>query len=106
MTLGDVTYHAYSKASWQENGSLDLWIRPIETAHVRKLNFKFNDDDTVKITNNMNPTLQELVIYYMTFTGYPVKGEFGEDLIKDAVEKLGLPIVEPNFKGKFVEESE
>ena len=42
----------------------------------------------------------------MTFTGYPVKGEFGEDLIKDAVEKLGLPIIEPNFKGKFVEKSE
>lgn len=106
MTLGDVTYHAYSKASWQENGSLDLWIRPIETAHVRKLNFKFNDDDTVKITNDMNPTLQELVVYYMTFTGYPVKGELGEDLIKNAVEKLGLPIIEPNFKGKFVDESE
>lgn len=103
MTLGDVTYHAYSKAAWKEDGTLDLWIRPIETSHVRKFNFKFNDDDTVKITNIMNPTLQELVIYYMTFTGYPVKGDFTKEVIENTVEKLGLPIIEPNFKGKFVE---
>ena len=103
MTLGDVTYHAYSKAAWKEDGTLDLWIRPIETSHVRKFNFRFNDDDTVKITNIMNPTLQELVIYYMTFTGYPVKGDFTKEVIEDTVEKLGLPIIEPNFKGKFVE---
>lgn len=102
MTLGDVTYHAYSKAAWKEDGTLDLWIRPIETSHVRKFNFKFNDDDTVKITNIMNPTLQELVIYYMTFTGYPVKGDFTKEVIENTVEKLGLPIIEPNFKGKFV----
>ena len=103
MTLGDVTYHAYSKAAWKEDGTLDLWIRPIETSHVRKFNFRFNDDDTVKITNIMNPTLQELVIYYMTFTGYPVKGDFTKEVIENTVEKLGLPIIEPNFKGKFVE---
>ena len=102
MTLGDVTYHAYSKGAWKEDGTLDLWIRPIETSHVRKFNFKFNDDDTVKITNIMNPTLQELVIYYMTFTGYPVKGDFTKEVIENTVEKLGLPIIEPNFKGKFV----
>lgn len=102
MTLGDVTYHAYSKAAWKEDGTLDLWIRPIETSHVRKFNFRFNDDDTVKITNIMNPTLQELVIYYMTFTGYPVKGDFTKEVIENTVEKLGLPIIEPNFKGKFV----
>ena len=38
----------------------------------------------------------------MTFTGYPVKGEITKEVIEDAVEKLGLPIIEPNFKGKFV----
>lgn len=41
MTLGDVTYHAYSKAAWKEDGTLDLWIRPIETSHVRKFNLIF-----------------------------------------------------------------
>lgn len=53
----------------------------------------------------MNPTLQDLVVYYMTFTGNPV-GSIGEEVIKESVEKLGLPIIEPDFKGKFVEEKE
>lgn len=103
ITLGDLHYHTYSKAAWQEDGSLKLWIRPIETAHVRKFTFFFRDDGTVKIVNEMTPRLQELVIYYMTFTGYPIKGEINEDILKDIVEKLGLPIVEPNFHGKFVD---
>ena len=103
IQLGDVIYHTYSKAAWNEDGTLDLWIRPIETAHVKKFNFKFNDDNTVKIKNDMNPTLQDLVVYYMTFTGNPV-GSIGGEVIKESVEKLGLPIIEPDFKGKFVEE--
>ncbi len=103
ITLGDLHYHAYSKASWQEDGSLKLWIRPIETAHVRQFTFLFNDDDTVKVINEMTPRLEELVVYYMTFTGHPIKGDINEDLLKETVKTLGLPIIEPNFKGKFIE---
>ncbi|MCH5321768.1 MAG: serine hydrolase [Eubacterium sp.] len=103
ITLGDLHYHTYSKAAWQEDGSLKLWIRPIETAHVRKFTFYFRDDDTVKIVNEMTPRMQELVIYYMTFTGHPIKGEITEDVIKGAVKSLGLPIIEPDFKGRFIE---
>ncbi|MGN0521442.1 MAG: serine hydrolase domain-containing protein [Eubacterium sp.] len=103
ITLADLHYHTYSKASWQEDGSLKLWIRPIETAHVRQFTFIFNDDDTVKIINEMTPRMEDLVVYYMTFTGHPIKGEINEDIVKDAVKSLGLPIIEPNFKGKFEE---
>lgn len=103
ITLGDLHYHTYSKAAWQEDGSLKLWIRPIETAHVRKFTFHFRDDDTVKIVNEMTPRLQDLVVYYATFSGHPIKGEINEDIVKEAVKALGLPIVEPDFKGEFVE---
>lgn len=102
ITLGDLHYHTYSKAAWQEDGTLKLWIRPIETAHVRKFIFKFDEDNkSVKITNDMNPGLQDLVIYYMTFTGMPIRSEITEDAVKAAVKTLGLPIIEPDFKGKF-----
>ncbi|MGN1202880.1 MAG: hypothetical protein ACI4RF_06245, partial [Eubacterium sp.] len=74
----------------------------IETAHVRKFTFKFDEDNkSVKITNDMTPRLQDLVIYYMTFTGMPIRSEITEDAVKAAVKTLGLPIVEPDFKGKF-----
>ncbi len=103
ITLGDLKYHTYSKASWQDDSTLKLWIRPIETAHIRKFTFEFRDDETVKIYNEMTPRLQDLVVYYMTFTGHPLKGEITEEVVKEAVKALGLPIIEPDFKGKFVE---
>ena len=102
ITLGDLTYHTYSKAAWQEDGGLKLWIRPIETAHVRKFTLYFKDND-VKIVNEMTPRIEDLIIYYMTFTGHPIKEEITEDVLKGAVKSLGLPIIEPDFKGEFVE---
>lgn len=106
ITLGDLHFHTYSKASWQQDGSLKLWIRPIETAHVRKFTFIFRDDGTVKVINEMTPRFQDLVAYYMTFTGYPIKGELNEKIFKDAVKSLGLPIIEPDFKGRFEKSSD
>lgn len=103
ITLGDLHYHTYSKGAWQEDGTFKLWIRPIETAHVRKFTFEFRDDDTVKIINEMTPRLQDLVVYYMTFTGNPIRSDMTEEVVKSAVKTLGLPIVEPDFKGKFAE---
>lgn len=104
IRLADLHYHTYSKAAWQEDGSLKLWIRPIETAHVRKFTFYFDDDGkTVKIVNESGPRFQDLVIYYMTFSGMPVKNYTAKDAIKTAVKAFGLPIIEPDFKGRFEE---
>ena len=99
MTLGDLHYHAYSKAAWQKDGTLKLWIRPIETAHVRKFTFQFLNNNKVKIINEMTPSFDALVIYYLTFAGHPINGEFPQDVVKGAVNKLGLPFLEPNFTG-------
>ena len=99
MKLGDLTYHAYSKAAWQDNGSLKLWIRPVETAHVRKFTFEFLSDSKVKIINEMSPTFEELAIYNMTFVGSPIRLKSTEEVVKKAVKSLGLPILEPNFTG-------
>lgn len=103
ITLGDLHYHTYSKAAWQEDGTLKLWIRPIETAHVRKFTFEFRENDVVKVINEMSPKFEDLAIYNMTFLGYPIKGETTEDVVKNAVKALGLPIIEPDFKGKFAD---
>ena len=101
ITLGDLHYHAYSKAAWQPDGTLKLWIRPIETAHVRKFTFDFSGAK-VKVKNEMSPTFEELTIYYMTFSGMPVKQKSMEHLIENAVHDLGLPLLEPDFSGRFV----
>lgn len=103
INLADLHYHTYSKAAWQEDGSLKLWIRPVETAHVRKFTFYFNDDNTVRVVNEMVPRLDDLVVYYATFSGHPIKGGTAEGIVKETVDKVGIPIVEPDFKGTFAE---
>ncbi|UKI23988.1 MAG: hypothetical protein L6V88_06770 [Anaerotruncus sp.] len=76
MHLCDLHYHAYSKAAWQSDGTLKLWIRPVETAHVRQFTFKF-DGNNVQIKNDMQPRFEELAIYNMTFFwGMPVPHDF------------------------------
>ncbi len=101
MKLADLHYHACSKAAWQPDGSLKVWIRPVETAHVRKFTFIFKDNGSVRVINEMTPTFQELAIYNMTFTGNPIKHKSTEEFVKGAVKTFGLPIFEPNFSGKF-----
>ena len=103
MHLKDLHYHAYSKAAWQSDGTLKLWIRPIETAHVRKFTFKFRDNGTVRVINKMSPTFQELAIYNFTFTGSPIKRKSTENFVKGIVEHVGLLYIEPDFTGKFAD---
>ena len=98
--LKDLHYHAYSKAAWQEDGTLKLWIRPVETAHVRKFTFDFSGN-RIKITNEMSPKFEELAIYNFTFLGYPIKTQGGENAVQKIVHDVGLPIFEPNFYGAF-----
>ncbi len=101
MQLCDLHYHVCSKAAWQPDGTLKVWIRPVETAHVRKFTFKFRDNGTVRVINEMSPTFQELAIYNFTFTGMPIKLKSTEEFVKGAIKQFGLPIFEPNFTGKF-----
>ncbi|MGN0458326.1 MAG: serine hydrolase domain-containing protein [Eubacterium sp.] len=101
ITLGDLRYHTFSQASWQEDGSLKLWIRPVETAHIRQFTFYFQEDGTVKIINEMTPRFQDLTVYYLNFMGMPLKTKPSEDALRRIVHDLGLPVLEPDFKGKF-----
>ncbi|MBQ9531521.1 MAG: serine hydrolase [Eubacterium sp.] len=100
--LADLHYHAFSQAAWQEDGSLKLWIRPVESAHERRFTFRF-DENGVSVENESFPTFPDLTVYYLNFSGKPIKTAAGKRGIKKTVENLGLPLVEPNFKGTFTE---
>ena len=101
MVLGDLHYTAYSKAAWQPDGSLKLWIRPIETAHERRFTFRFNPDGTVQVKNEMEPKFEDLVIYNFVFLGLPLPNTGSENFVKQAVHRLGLPLIEPDFTAKL-----
>lgn len=100
IRLKDLNYTAFSKAAWQADGSLELWIRPIQTAHVRKLNFRFLPGGNVAISNASEPKFTDMSVYYMSFIGHPVSRNVAK-YMRFGVHNLGLPIVEPDFKGKL-----
>ncbi|MCC8023240.1 MAG: beta-lactamase family protein [Clostridiales bacterium] len=100
MKLKDLHYTAYSKAAWQPDGSLKLWIRPIQTGHVRQFTFRFKGS-RVKVINEMTPRFVDLAVYYLSFAGHPVRKEWMKKIIRGAVKTFGLPIIEPNFRGRL-----
>lgn len=50
----------------------------------------------------MTPTFEELTLYYLTFMGMPAKPRAAQNFIENAVHDLGLPLLEPDFSGRFV----
>ena len=101
MQLADLHYHAFSQAAWQTDGSLHLWIRPVESAHERRFVFRFIGNE-VTVENVTVPTFPDLTVYYLNFSGNPIKTALGEKSLKRAVKDVGLPLIEPNFKGEFI----
>ena len=80
---------------------MKLWIRPIETAHERRFTFYFNPDGTVRVKNEMEPKFEDLVIYNFVFLGLPLPNTGSENFVKQAVHRLGLPLIEPDFTAKL-----
>ena len=100
IRLGDLHFHAFSQAAWQEDGSLKLWIRPVESAHERRFTFYF-EGDTVRVVNEAMPTFPDLTVYYFNFVGLPLKTHLGEEGVRRTVSDVGGLFIEPDFTGSF-----
>ncbi len=102
MHLQDLHYHTYAKAAWQPDGTLKMWIRPVETAHERRYTFKFSEDGSrAKVLNTTEPAFADLMIYYLTFSGRPIRNKVLRSIIVNAVLIFGMPIIEPTIRGKL-----
>lgn len=99
VVYGREHYKAYSKAAWSEGNRLQLWIRFIETAHVKKLTFVFSDG-AVKVINVSEPKFEELPVFYLVFSGVDVR-RFGAKVIEGAVRDVGMLFIEPDFTAKL-----
>lgn len=100
IKLKNLQYTCYSKAAWQADGSLKLWIRPIQTAHVRQFTFRFHGD-RVHITNESTPSFPDLAVYNIAFLGNNILSRKNAKIVSRMVQMGGCPIVEPNFTGRL-----
>ena len=101
IAFGDLHFHAYSKAAWTTDGRLQLWIRPVETAHVRKLTFTFTANGA-KVANTSQPKMGDLAVFYIVFSGIVLSPAM-ERIVQGVVRTIGLPLVEPNLRGRFID---
>ena len=98
--LAGMTYDFASSCAWLDDGSLEVWLRPLQHAQIRKLNFEF-DGERVTMKSTAEKGLYDLAQFGLDF-----KGIHPDDLILKLAKGAAAvvePIVEPDIKGKFVE---
>ncbi len=99
--ISGIKYHFASSCAWLDDGSLEVWIRPIEHAQVRKLNFTFAGQN-VKLKSTSEKGLYDLAQFGLDFMGIRA-----DDLIlrfAKGVTNVLEPFVEPDLHGRFVEQ--
>lgn len=97
--LQDLNLTTAAKASWQPDGALELWIRPIETAHMRRYLIYFLPNDKVFISSSCVPSFGDLAVYYCVFTGH-VPGDEVSYQIRNMIQKLSH-VVDPPMLGSL-----
>ena len=97
--IAGMKYDFASSCAWLEDGTLEIWLRPLQHAQIRKLNFKF-DGQNVELKSTAEKGLYDLALFGLDF-----KGVRADDLIlrlTKGVTNVLEPMVEPNLRGRFV----
>lgn len=98
--IAGMKFDMASSCAWLKDGTLEVWIRPLQHAQMRKLNFRF-DGRNVVMKSTAEKGLYDLALFGLDF-----KGVRADDLIlrlAKGAANVVEPIVEPDLKGKFLE---
>jgi CubicO group peptidase (beta-lactamase class C family) len=99
--IAGMNYDFASSCAWLDDGSLEVWIRPLQQAQMRKLNFTF-DGQKVKMKSTAEKGLYDLAQFGLDFKGIET-----DDLLlwlARGAASIVEPIVDPDLTGKFVEQ--
>ncbi|NMP38258.1 MAG: serine hydrolase [Clostridiales bacterium] len=99
IVLANTPYTAASAAFWQDERTLNVWIRPIESLCCRKLKFTFESGGTVKMEPASSPDVSDIV----ASVDGAIHSMFGEKLSFLADKTLAeiKKLTQPVQKGKF-----
>lgn len=101
-TLGCLTLDTASVARWRGDGSLEVWIRPLQMTQIRKMIFRFVGSDRVIIKSWEERELKDLAVFWLGFVGVKVNRVLKH--ITHNVVDAALPVVDPNILGKLVDD--
>ncbi len=89
-----------SSCAWLDSGSLEVWIRCIEHAQVKKLNFSFSGNK-VHMKNWCEKGIYDLALFGMDFKGFKADSVI-KRIAKGATDAVE-PLVDPDLTGAFFE---
>jgi len=98
--VAGMKYHFASCAAWMEDGSLEIWIKPLEHAQFRKLNFTFKGRNVI-LKSTAEKGLYDLAMYGLNF-----KGIKPDDLLRRVTGGVASAVdflVEPNLFGIIID---
>lgn len=100
IRLGQIDYSVCCTAQWNEQDTLDIWIRPLQAIAVRKLHFVFRGR-RVRMTPRTTPPLKDMACDVAQVLDDLVKNPVISKLLKKAMCQIWR-IVEPVYRGKLV----
>lgn len=102
MTLGGIDFKVCSNATWIDDNTLLVSIRPIQTVGKRNMLFSFRPNDRVVMTPTSTPYVGDIFAALNGFFDQAIANKTIRNLFKKFLQILP-PLVEPKHYGKFIE---
>lgn len=102
MTLGQIEFKVCSNATWIDDETLLISIRPIQTVGKRNMLFSFRTNDKVVMTPSSTPYVGDILATLGGFFDQVIPNKAICSVFKKAIQFLP-PLVEPKHYGKFIE---
>lgn len=102
MTLGQIEFKVCANASWIDDETLLVSIRPIQTVGKRNMLFNFRANDKVVMTPSSTPYVGDILATLGGFFDQMIPIKPVCEVFKKVIQLLP-PHVEPKHYGKFIE---
>jgi hypothetical protein len=103
MTLGQIEFKVCSNATWIDDETLLVSIRPIQTVGKRNMIFNFRPNNKVVMTPSSTPYVGDILATLGGFFDQMIPNKAICSAFKKLVQLLP-PLVEPKHYGKFIED--
>ncbi len=100
--LAGIDFTARCSAAWENENTLAVWFRPMESVCQRRWKFVFAEDGTVQAIPSSMPEIVTLVQYLCDSMDDFIESKAVSGAAKAAVMKL-YGVVEPIHKGRFAD---
>lgn len=97
VRLADLNLDISAQGAWCDDGSFEVWIRPLQLTQIRKFKFIPIGENAVLIKTKTEKPLSDLAVFWMGFIGLNVKKPLAA--AAKSVVSAALPVIDPDILG-------